>query len=74
MTEFISGRDKKMMTLVYSSIRDLDRIWMNMSKESCAAGSQEEEWHTVSKFRRAVNTKPSIGNRKGCNIAAEGKS
>ena len=60
-----------MRILVYSCIREVDRIGVRERRQSCAARPQEEGTHAVSKFRKAVSVGNAVKDSERCNIAAE---
>ena len=49
-----------MRILVYSCIREVDRIGVRERRQSCAARPPEEGRHAVSKIRRAVSMKVTV--------------
>ena len=59
-----------MRILVYSCIREVDRIGVRERRQSCAARLQEEGRHAVSKIRRAVSMKITVEDSKRANITA----
>ena len=62
-----------MRILVYSCIREVDRIGVRGRRKSCVARPREEERHAVSKIKRAVSMKIAVKDSKRGNIAAERK-
>ena len=58
-----------MRILVYSCIREVDRIGVRERRQSCAARPREEGRHAVSKIRRAVSMKITIEDSERGNIA-----
>ena len=56
--------------LVYSCIREVDRIEVRERRQSCAARPPEEGRHAVSKIRRAVSMKITVEDSKKGNIVA----
>ena len=63
-----------MRILVYSCIREVDRIGVRGRRKSCAARPREKgRRHAVSKIRRAVSMKIAVEDSKRGNIAAERK-
>ncbi len=64
VSEFTSGRDEGQMMLVNSLRRNLDSKGVSLTGKSCAARPREGQRHVLSKFRRAVNMKITIEDRK----------
>ena len=62
-----------MRILVYSCIREVDRIEVRGRRKSCAARPREEGRHAVSKIKRAVSMKIAVEDSERGNIAAERK-
>ena len=58
-----SGRRER-LAVVSSCIWDSDLMRVNVSRKSRAAGPKEEGRHAVSKFRREVNMKIAIRDKK----------
>ena len=59
-----------MRILVYSCIREVDRIGVRERRKSCAARPRKEGRHAVSKIRRAVSMKIAVEYSKSRNISA----
>ena len=57
-----------MRILVYSCIREVDRIGVRERRESCAARPREEGKHVVSKIKRAVSVKIVIQSIRGVEL------
>ena len=63
-----------MGVLVYSCIRELDRIGVRGRRKSCAARPQEDRRHAVSKINRAASIKIVTEHSKRCNMPAKRES
>ena len=59
-----------MRILVYSCIREVDRIGVRERRQSCAARPPEEGRHAVSKIRRGVSMKIKVEDSERGNTAA----
>ena len=68
--EFTRERDERLRILVYSCIREVDRIGVRGRGKSCAARPREHGRHAVRKIRGAVSMKIAVKESKRGNIAA----
>ena len=68
--EFTRERDERLRILVYSCIREVDRIGVRGRGKSCAVRPREQGRHSVSKIRGAVSMKIAVKESKRGNIAA----
>ena len=63
-----------MRILVYSCIREVDRIGVRERRQCCVARLREEGRHAVSKIRRAVSRKISIEDSERQHYGNEGEA
>ena len=68
--DFTRERDKILRILVYSFIREVDRMEVRGRGKSCAARPREQGRHAVSEIRRTVSMKIAVKESKRGNIVA----
>ena len=68
--EFTRERDVRIRILVYSCIREVDRVGLRGRGKSCAARPREQGRHAVIEIRRAVSMVVGVRESKKSNIAA----